>query len=243
MVTASTLAETQRLRRNNWNNHLERHALMIPNRTALRFQGRSITWAELHDRVERLAGALARRGVGFGDRVVVLMLNRPEYLETVLAANALGAIAVPVNFRLTAPEVAYLSNDSGASAIVVEAPLAPLAAAVRAESDGLGLSITVGGAPDGDSLAYEDLVAETGEPHPAVDVPDDTPALIMYTSGTTGRPKGAVLSHSNMSAQALTCIRAFHLFDESGVGFCASPMFHIAALGAMAPNLMLGVAT
>ncbi|WP_416062533.1 fatty-acid--CoA ligase FadD5 [Rhodococcus indonesiensis] len=243
MVTASTLAETQRLRRNNWNNHLGRHALMVPNRTALRFQGRSITWAELHDRVERLADALARRGVGFGDRVVVLMLNRPEYLETVLAANALGAIAVPVNFRLTAPEVAYLMNDSGASAIVVEAPLAPLAAAARAESDGLGLSVTVGGAPDGDSVAYEDLVAETGEPHPAVDVPDDTPALIMYTSGTTGRPKGAVLSHSNMSAQALTCIRAFHLFDESGVGFCASPMFHIAALGAMAPNLMLGLTT
>ncbi|MEE2030823.1 fatty-acid--CoA ligase FadD5 [Rhodococcus chondri] len=243
MVAPSAISESQRYRRNNWNNQLARHAQMIPDRVALRFAGESITWMQLHERVEKLADALSRRGIGFGDRVIILMLNRPEYLEIVLAANAVGAIAVPVNFRLTAPEVAFLVADSGSKAIVAEGPLVPLAAAARARSEGLDLSIVVGVDPEGDSLAYEDLISENGEPRSLVDIPNDTPSLIMYTSGTTGRPKGAVLTHSNMEAQSLTCIRAFHLFSDDSIGFCASPMFHIAALGAMAPNLMLGVTT
>lgn len=235
--------EARRSRRNNWNNQVARHASMIPDRTALRFQGASITWAALHERIERFADALARRGVGFGDRVLILALNRPEYVEIVLAANALGAIAVPVNFRMTAPEVAFLVRDSGARVVVADAVLAPLAAAVRAETDGLELSVVVGGAAEGDVLGYEELIAEDGAARPEADIPDDTPALIMYTSGTTGRPKGAVLTHGNMQAQALTCIRAFQLNNADDIGFCASPMFHIAALGSMAPSLMLGLPT
>ncbi|MBX4170994.1 fatty-acyl-CoA synthase [Rhodococcus pyridinivorans] len=243
VVSEAVGNEAARFRSNNWNNQLARHALMIPERTAFRFRGESITWSQLDTRVEKLADALSRRGIGFGDRVIILMLNRPEYIEIVLAANALGAIAVPVNFRLTAPEVAFLVSDSGAKAIVAEGPLVPLADAARAQAEGLELSITVGVDPQGDSLAYEALVAEEGEPHPHAPIPNDTPALIMYTSGTTGRPKGAVLTHSNLEAQSLTCIRAFRLFDESGIGFCASPMFHIAALGSIAPSLMLGTPT
>ncbi|MCK8671750.1 fatty-acid--CoA ligase FadD5 [Rhodococcus sp. NPDC003382] len=243
MTATSARSESTRFRNNNWNNQVARHALMIPERTALRFQGESITWAQLDERVDKLADALSRRGVGFGDRVIILMLNRPEYLETVLAANALGAIAVPVNFRLTPPEVAFLIADSGSKAIVVEGPLVPLADAARAQSEGLDLVVTVGADPQGDAVAYEDLVAEEGEAHEPLDIPNDTPALIMYTSGTTGRPKGAVLTHSNMEAQSLTCIRAFHNFGDDTISFCASPMFHIAALGSMAPSLMLGQTT
>ncbi|MBF4481251.1 fatty-acid--CoA ligase FadD5 [Rhodococcus rhodochrous] len=243
VVSEAVGSDATRFRSNNWNNQVARHALMIPDRTAFRFRGETITWSQLNTRVEKLADALSRRGVGFGDRIIILMLNRPEYVEIVLAANALGAIAVPVNFRLTAPEVAFLVGDSGAKAIVAEGPLVPLAAAARGQAEGIELSITVGAEPEGDSLSYEALVAEEGEPHPPVAIPNDTPALIMYTSGTTGRPKGAVLTHSNLEAQSLTCIRAFRLFDESGIGFCASPMFHIAALGSIAPSLMLGTPT
>src|SRR5258705_6317638 len=82
-------------RRNNWTNQLARHALMQPDATALRFLGRTTTWSELDRRVTALAGALSRRGVEFGDRVLILMLNRTEFIETFLAANLLGAIAVP----------------------------------------------------------------------------------------------------------------------------------------------------
>jgi fatty-acyl-CoA synthase len=90
-------------RRQNWTNQLARHALMQPDATALRYLGRTTTWAELQHRVTALADALSRRGVGFGDRVLILMLNRPEFVESFLAINTLGAVAVPVNFRMTAP--------------------------------------------------------------------------------------------------------------------------------------------
>src|SRR6201993_1061082 len=101
-------------RRQNWVNQLERHALMQPGAPALRFLGHTVTWAELRRRVAALAGALSRRGVGFGDRVMILMLNRTEFVEAVLAINYLGGIAVPLNFRLTPTEIVFLVADCGA---------------------------------------------------------------------------------------------------------------------------------
>ncbi|MBI3689346.1 MAG: AMP-binding protein [Mycolicibacterium aromaticivorans] len=100
-------------RRQNWTNQLARHALMQPGATALRFMGHTTTWAEFDHRVTKLADALSRRGVGFGDRVMILMLNRPEFVEATLAANQLGAIAVPVNFRLTPRAVLTHTNLAG----------------------------------------------------------------------------------------------------------------------------------
>ena len=110
-------------RRQNWTNQLARHALMQPDATALRFLGHTTTWGELDRKVTALAGALSRRGVGFGDRVLILMLNRTEFIESFLAANKLGAIAVPVNFRMTPPEIAFLVSDCQARVVITEAVL------------------------------------------------------------------------------------------------------------------------
>ena len=93
--------------------------------------GRTTTWAELDRRVPALASALSRRGVAFGDRVLILMLNRTEFIESFLAANRLGAIAVPVNFRMTPAEIAFLVSDCDAAVMIAEPVLAKVATAVR----------------------------------------------------------------------------------------------------------------
>ncbi|MCU1642311.1 MAG: Bacitracin synthase [Nocardia sp.] len=233
------LDEPIRSRRNHWVNQIATHAAMRPANVAFRFKGVDTTWLQLHERSERFADALARRGVGFGDRVLLLALNYTEYLEAVIGINAIGAIAVPVNFRLTPPEVAYIVGDSGAKAIVTDSLLQPLAVAVQAQAPDLATCVVINGQSSESAVGYDDFLAEAGESHAPLDIPEDTPALIMYTSGTTGSPKGAVLSHANLNAQALTCIRAMEITPES-IGFCTSPLFHIAGLGSLTPYFMLG---
>ena len=215
---------------------------MQPHATALRHLGRTTTWAELDKRVSALAGALSRRGVRFGDRVLILMLNRTEFIESFLAANKLGAIAVPVNFRMTPPEIAFLVSDCDAKVIIAESVLAKSATAVRSLEPKLETVIVAGGTSEEGVVGYDDLLMEHGEP-PPVDIPNDSPALIMYTSGTTGRPKGAVLTHTNLAGQAMTFLFTNGADINNDVGFIGVPLFHIAGIGNMIIGLLLGLPT
>jgi fatty-acyl-CoA synthase len=236
----SALEQPYLARRNNWTNQLARHALMQPDATALRFLGRTTTWGELDRRVTALAGALSRRGVEFGDRVLILMLNRTEFIETFLAANLLGAIAVPVNFRMTPPEIAFLVSDCAAKVVVTESVLAGVASAVRELDPTLGDVIVAGGPTEDGLLGYEELVAEDGSRPEPVDIPNEAPALIMYTSGTTGRPKGAVLTHTNLAGQGMTFLFTSGADLNNDVGFIGVPLFHIAGIGNTIIGLLLG---
>jgi fatty-acyl-CoA synthase len=236
------LEQPQLARRQNWVNQLERHAVMQPAATALRFLGHSYTWADLRRRVAALAGALSRRGVRSGDRVMILMLNRTEFVESVLAANMIGAIGVPINFRLTPPEIAFLVEDCEARVMITESVLAPVAAGVRNVTSVLKTIVVAGDAGEDGLLSYEDLVNEPGEPAQLVDVPNDSPALIMYTSGTTGRPKGAVLTHTNLAGQTMSNLFT-HGVDAHDVGFIGVPFFHIAGIGNLLTGLLMGLPT
>lgn len=227
-------------RRQNWVNQVARHAMMQPNATAFRFMDQTMNWADLHRRVGALAGALSRRGVSVGDRVMILMLNRLEYIEAILAVNALGAIAVPVNFRLTPAEIGALVEDCQARVVFTEPALAPVATAVRALEPSLSTLIVADTATDGEVLGHEDLIAESGTPAPTVDIPNDSPALIMYTSGTTGRSKGAVLTHTNLNGQATTSIYASSTDIRNDIGFVGVPLFHIGGVGNLLPGFLLG---
>jgi fatty-acyl-CoA synthase len=233
-------------RRQNWTNQLARHALMQPDATALRFLGRTTTWGELDQRVTALAGALSRRAVEFGDRVLILMLNRTEFIESFLAVNKLGAIAVPVNFRMTPPEIAFLVSDCQARVVITEAVLSKVATAVRG-IDAMLTTVVLAGAATDDSpsqvIGYDDLVAESGDEPKPVDIPNDSPALIMYTSGTTGRPKGAVLTHNNIAGQAMANLFTISPDINNDVGFVGVPLFHIAGIGNMISGLLLGLPT
>ncbi|CRD13701.1 fatty-acid--CoA ligase FadD5 [Mycobacterium tuberculosis] len=245
LTRALTLAQQQPYlaRRQNWVNQLERHAMMQPDAPALRFVGNTMTWADLRRRVAALAGALSGRGVGFGDRVMVLMLNRTEFVESVLAANMIGAIAVPLNFRLTPTEIAVLVEDCVAHVMLTEAALAPVAIGVRNIQPLLSVIVVAGGSSQDSVFGYEDLLNEAGDVHEPVDIPNDSPALIMYTSGTTGRPKGAVLTHANLTGQAMTALYTSGANINSDVGFVGVPLFHIAGIGNMLTGLLLGLPT
>lgn len=229
-------------RRNHWMNQVAGHAVMRPDATAFRFAGSTWTWRHVADHMDGFAAALQRRGVGFGDRVLLLTLNRPEVVEAVFGITRIGAMAVPINFRLTPPEIAYIVDDADAEIIIVEAPLAPLVGAVAGLTDKLRRVIVIGEAGDGQE-SFDDLAAEPLDGFEAPDVPEDTPCLIVYTSGTTGRPKGAVLDHVNLFAQAVTCIRANDVFDERDISFLTAPLFHIAGLGSIASNFIIGIPT
>ncbi|CNB13831.1 fatty-acid-CoA ligase [Mycobacterium tuberculosis] len=245
LTRALTLAQQQPYlaRRQNWVNQLERHAMMQPDAPALRSVGNTMTWADLRRRVAALAGALSGRGVGFGDRVMILMLNRTEFVESVLAANMIGAIAVPLNFRLTPTEIAVLVEDCVAHVMLTEAALAPVAIGVRNIQPLLSVIVVAGGSSQDSVFGYEDLLNEAGDVHEPVDIPNDSPALIMYTSGTTGRPKGAVLTHANLTGQAMTALYTSGANINSDVGFVGVPLFHIAGIGNMLTGLLLGLPT
>ena len=216
---------------------------MQPQAPALRFLGNTLTWAQLRRRVAALADALSRRGVGFGDRVMILMLNRPEFMESVLATNMLGAIAVPVNFRLTPTEIAFLVQDCEARVLITEPVLAAVATGVR-NTGKLVSTIIVAGAPTEDGLlGYEELINESGGPHQPVDIPNDSPALIVYTSGTSGRPKGAVLTHTNLTGQTMAGLYTHGTDINNDVGFIGVPFFHIAGIGNMLTGMLLGIPT
>ena len=212
---------------------LARHARKTPDVAALRFEGAGRTYAELDERVTRLARALQQRGVGTGDRLAVLALNGMEAWEAYLAGVRLGAIVVPVNFRLVADEVAYVLADSGATALVVDAALAGVAAKAREQAPDVATVLVIG-------EEYEAALAAAGDEPLDVVVDEDEPAFIMYTSGTTGRPKGAVLTHRNLLMHVFSQITHLGWHPEDRVAAPGAPLFHIAGLAGGLPPLLVG---
>jgi fatty-acyl-CoA synthase len=156
------------------------------------------SWAEMEARVEAMAAALATKfGIGKGDRVLVQSANCNQMFESMFACFRLGAVWVPANYRQSPSEVAYLAKASGARGMICGAAFPDHAAACRAEAEQLEFVIAIGKAPFGPD--YDALVeAHLGQPQPTAAVDRDDPCWFFFTSGTTGRPKAAVLTHGQM---------------------------------------------
>jgi fatty-acyl-CoA synthase len=205
-----------------------RRARKTPHRTALIHEDRAVTYAQLDDRVNRLAQVLRGRGIRRGDRVAYLGPNHPAYLETLFAAGLIGAVFVPLNTRLTAPELRHQLDDSGSS-LVLSARYAQIA--------DIGDAVEVLRA-EGDE--YEAMLAAAAPEHQDEPVGPDDLCLIMYTSGTTGRPKGAMLTHGNMTWNCLNVLVDVDVSTDE-VTLVSAPLFHIAALGMTClPTLLKG---
>ncbi|MFF7448988.1 MULTISPECIES: long-chain-fatty-acid--CoA ligase [unclassified Streptomyces] len=207
-----------------------RRARKTPHRTALIHGEQSTDYRTLHARTTRLAHALRARGVRRGDRIAYLGPNHPSYLETLFAAGTLGAVFVPLNTRLAGPEIAYQLTDSGAKALVHGPSHTGLVAGLPGSTD-VRIYVEVG-------AAYEDVLASAATE--AIDepvAPDDT-CVIMYTSGTTGRPKGAMLTHGNLTWNAVNVLVDTDLIaDERAL--VSAPLFHTAGLNMLTLPVLL----
>src|SRR4051794_37007703 len=201
---------------------LGRWAAERPDAEALRFAGVRRTWAELDERVRRLAAALRAEGVGPGDRVAVLDLNHPSCLELTLACARIGAANAVVNFRLAPPEIVYVLNDAGAALLLVGPELAQAAEGLREHTPTLRRLVR-GGGPDDEDEAW--LAAPEPEEGPAA-VDPDACFVQLYTSGTTGFPKGVMLTHRAMLAHATNVAESFEV-DHEAVVQVAMPLFHV----------------
>ena len=197
-------------------------------------------YEELADRIDRFASALTERGVAKGDRVAYLGNNHPDFLTTFFACGMLGAIFVPLNTRLAPRELEYMIDDCGARLLVTHQEVRELARAA-AWSSAIERRIVVDGPAEVPAVeSFEEVVAAASDRPPIATVDLDDPAMILYTSGTTGRPKGAVLTHGNLTWNSMNVLVDYDISSDERALLIA-PMFHVASLGMGAlPTLLKG---
>ena len=206
------------------------HARLTPGKLAVRDSRRSLNYAQWQARSNRLANALLSLGLAKGDRVALLAYNSAEWMEIYAALAAAGLVAVPINFRLTPPEIAYIVQHSEACAVIAQDELADQVQAVRADLP----------VPDGAYIAfgpqahagwrdYETLILAADEAAPPVRVSPGDMSALMYTSGTTGKPKGAIRSHEGSALIALATALEMR-FTRDDTALLVMPMCHANSL-------------
>jgi len=226
----------------NWFAVLDHHATRTPDKAITVFEGETTTYQDMAWRVRELAGGLAQRGIGGGAIVALLSYNCPEFLETVFAANYLGAIAMPINWRLAAPEVRYILEHSGARVLVCDEPLVDLADEATKDTRSSLLRVSLSAEPMGGG--WTSLADLRGAPSSSAYVPVAAADVhrLMYTSGTTGRPKGVMITHANLAWKNLAHIIEFG-FTSSELGLACGPLYHVGALDLTTTSLIAAGAT
>jgi fatty-acyl-CoA synthase len=207
-----------------------RRARKTPHRTALIHGDTTVSYAELYARTTRLAHALRALGLRRGDRIAYLGPNHPSYLETLFAAGTLGAVFVPLNPRLAGPEIAYQLSDSGAKVLVYAPSLAGLVAGLPGNAH-VRTFVEVGS-------WYEELIGQAAEEPIDQPVAAEDMCIIMYTSGTTGRPKGAMLTHGNLTWNAVNVL-VDHDLTADERALVSAPLFHTAGLNMLTLPVLL----
>ena len=203
---------------------------------ALIFGDDELTYDALAGRVDRLANGLRGRGVREGDRVAYLGNNHPALVEALFGVTLVGAILVPLNTRLSVPELAYMLRDSGARTLFFAGELEERARVAAGEAGAVDLVGVDDAGPDGMAA----LIAGASSTHAPGPASLEDPALIIYTSGTTGRPKGAVLTHGNLTWNAFNVLVDYDVTSETRA-LMISPLFHVASLGmGLLPTLLKG---
>ena len=210
------------------------HARLQPGKVGTRDSRRSLTFANWNDRATRLANGLLALGLSKGDRVVLLAYNCIEWMEIYVALARAGLVAVPVNFRLLPADISYIALHSEAKAVIAHDDLLSSVTPIRQELPIESRCWIHFGAPASAPTpmgwtGYEDLVAAASSAPPLVSVKPHDPFALMYTSGTTGRPKGAIRNHEGNALLALATALEFG-FSRSDTGLLVMPLCHANSL-------------
>ena len=210
---------------------LVKREFLTPAKEAVVDGEKRLSYRELNHRVNRLANALLGQGLRNGDRMAILSYNRLEFIEGIMAAAKLGLVLVPLNWRLTAAELAFIINDSETETLLFDIELVELVKGVQKKTR-LKQFIVFGDADMHEARVYESLIEDQSETEPQIDVAPtlDTPHIIMYTAGTTGKPKGAILSQGASFWNVLNLNLAMD-FTSDDRNLLVLPMFHIGGIG------------
>jgi fatty-acyl-CoA synthase len=201
-------------------------------RRALTFEGKTLTYGQLLDRVDRLAAGFRGQGLCHGDRIGFLGTNQPALLETFLAASRIGAIFVPMNFRLTGAELSFIVGDAGLHTLVADGARQAVIDGVRGQ---LPVHRYVGAEGAGAGWQpFESVVDGNDRLSRPDSVEPDEVAVLMYTSGTTGHPKGVMLTHANLWWNNINQINLTDIHADD-VTLVSTPLFHIAGLNVFIP--------
>jgi long-chain acyl-CoA synthetase len=206
---------------------IREHGRARPDVAAVIYGERTLTYGDFDDRANRFANGLAAEGVGPQDRVAYLDRNAPEFVDAMFGAAKVAAVLCPVNWRLAPPEAAFIVNDSEATVPVVGEELLPMLDAMAPELTTVKKTIVVGDDPSGRCERYDDWLARQATTDPgATSTPDDV-SLQFYSSGTTGRPKGVMLTNGNLFA-GVDANNTSLRFGADSVNLVVMPTFHVA---------------
>jgi len=203
----------------------------FPNKQAIVCGGNRWTYGEFFDRINRLSHFLRSLGMRKDDKVAILHPNCHTFLEAYYGTAQMGAISVPINYRLSPKEIAFILRDSESKILIADPMFQKIVDSIREEVPGIGKILWTGegiGRKESRDLNYEEALQEANsDAIHDVDINDEDTAQIYYTSGTTGRPKGVMLSHKNVTIHALGTIAEIHLIDRD-VWIHVAPLFHLA---------------
>ncbi|MBI2208415.1 long-chain-fatty-acid--CoA ligase [Candidatus Woesearchaeota archaeon] len=196
-------------------------------KAAIEFDNNEVTFDEVNKRANEVANALSKAGIGKGDRVAIFLSNSMELVYFFVGALKNGSIVVPMNISFKGMEVKYMLNDSGAKAVLTDKETLPIIKNVLPELKGLKHIITAGCSEFTD---FNDFISGASDGEPGVEINGEDGSIIFYTSGTTGRSKGALLSHRNMESDLDALKEAWRLTDKDRL-LLALPLYHIHGLG------------
>lgn len=219
---------------------LDLSALLVPERTAIAFEGRRYSYAELKERENRLADALSQLGLKKGERVAIIEVNCNQYVEACFATVKLGAIFVPLNFRVRQDELTYLVNEAEPSVLFVGSRYADMVNSAKPQLPSVKHFVIIGGEHEGMTSCDELIGLGSADDKTLAEVNDEDIAVLMFTAGTTGFPKGVPQDHNAYSSYVLSNVDPPDMEAPAETNVLVMPLYHVAGMQALMASIYGG---